>query len=68
MRMERALKGGGDIIMNTNEMADLQLAIQYAIKHEKAELTWIQTILKMYSELEGFRARIAKPEIFNPDE
>lgn len=62
MRMEKVLKDGGSIIMSTQEMAQLQMAIQYAIKHEKAELTWIRSLLELYDDFEKIRAEIIIPD------
>lgn len=58
MRLKLSLIDSGEIIISAQEIAQLQMAIQYAIKHEKAEFTWMRAVLKLYDDFEEIRAKI----------
>ena len=58
MRLKLSLIDSGEIIISAQEIAQLQVAIQYAIKHEKAEFTWMRAVLKLYGDFEEIRAKI----------
>ena len=61
MRLLNKVEGEEDemvISAQGQEIAQIQLAIQYAIKHEKAEFTWMRAVLKLYDDFEEIRAGI----------